>query len=269
VARLTIRRKSRLYGKVIVDGKTIARIGARSTVEIILQPGRHEILVRLGRVDSNTVQLDVVTDDEYELELGPIVPGWITLIPITIICLGALVQSRWAYAILVPVTFYAGPYLAFFAYLFRMRKRPFYLRDINSSGVSGSGCAPRCDRSWAPVSGFRLSMRSLMIAVAFLAVLLAIDVGLARWVRQVGYRAHAKYFAERAVPWRERQRTLEKDAAVFEGRGDDGLAAWARAQAAKAGARAAYYEDLNRKYTRAASERWRSVELDPPEPPFP
>lgn len=273
MAQLTIRRASQFVGllggyPIQVDGETVARISDGQAVTIELQPGRREIIAKRFGVRSNPVQIDVVPEGQYRLELGSRLSGWVSLFILGWPFFPRVTGWVWPSGIPLPVTFGVGPSLIVVIFVLRMGTRTLYLREEPGPTPLNFG-GTREDESPTSEPGMPFPIRLLMLAMAGLAVLLGIDVELARSYKQSHFRSRAAVSAQMAAFWRERQRSFEASAASSGSRGNNRAGASIRATAAKAGARAAYYEDLNRKYTRAASERWRSVEPDPPEPPFP
>lgn len=291
MAQLTFRRASQYAGKlvgysILVDGETVARIGDGKILTVEVAQGHHEILVKAGFAESNSVQVEVVPEGEYQFELGVRETAWAALLPPAGFGLNMLIERLRFLAIPLHVTLLFGPLLAAIAYLLYIGKRRLYLREVSRHGVSESGNAPGRDQLRAPGPGFRLSVRSLMLLVAFLAVLFAIDVEIARRTSRRRFARKVLHCKQMAAQYRRRQRNCEETAVNFDKLADAsravsnqamateaaGLAAYAasnRTMATQSAAVAAYYEELGRKYTRAASERRLFVEPDPPEPPDP
>jgi hypothetical protein len=106
-----------------------------------------------------------------------------------------------------------------------------------------------------------------MFAVAVVGIVLATAVTLSRYQRLQDFRRRADLHAQFEAVFRDTEQGQERTAAELKMRGMDG--SFMRQSAARSAARAEYHAALKRKYEQAAAGRWRSVEPDPPEPPWP
>jgi hypothetical protein len=261
--------------RILVDGTRVASVGAGMTAEIPLPPGRHQVTAHAHPFWSRAIEIDAGDEDTHHLavDYDPRVARWFWLsatLPFLIIFglffwdvshggARALADRRelWIFAfatsglpLMLVVHFLTDQYLA----LDRVPNldwiNPHYAALLKSRPLR-----------------WRISIRRLMFAVAVAGIVLGTAVTSSRYQRRRDFRKRADLHARSEALYRETEQGQERTAAELNKRALDG--SFMRQSAARSAARADYHAALKRKYEQAADGRWRSVEPDPPEPPWP
>lgn len=266
--------------EIIIDDARAAQFGARRILGIELPPGQHQIMARVGRMQSDVVPFEAGPDSERRFHLGTRLRTLHVAIASTppIWMIGAMVATRgdpdsfllalWpalvlsviAIAYSIYLTSHGGPWLF-------LTPLPASLQPVGVSGVPVNFVLRYSDLpppTLVPPVRLHFSLRGIMIAVAIVAVLLWLGVGGFRTFRQAQYRNNANMHAANEAVWRLNERRQNEIVHSLERMNLDSRSI--RKSAVRSAARADYHEAMRRKYERAAALGLLSVDPDPPEP---
>jgi len=71
--------------KIIVDGRTVARVGNGSEVAVTVEPGRHTVYMAIDWARSKSIEVDVAAEQTIHLECGPNVKPFLALVYATVL----------------------------------------------------------------------------------------------------------------------------------------------------------------------------------------
>jgi hypothetical protein len=250
---------------VLIDGEPAAPIGLGKTIAIELPPGPHQVRARINRVGSQPVALEPGPDETHRLAVGFNV-GFHKLITRSKI-LGSLPffaiiawdlfdahqlltnlrqpgpvlsQSDWKRAFMIPAGFLMV--LIPLAFRFLWPDEFLVVCEVPTPELTDQQIA---ELLRSHPSRLRITIRQMMIAVALLTLALWGSLENYRFTRASSFRTMARFHAHIEAVFRE----FERDS--------------------KAAAMADYHAAMKRKYEQAAARGVFSVEIDPPEPPWP
>ncbi len=245
------------------------------TAEIPLPPGRHQVTAQADSFRSRPIEIDAGDEVTHHLavDYDPRVAKWFllsALLPILVIFglffwevshggprAAADILELWIFA-------FANSGLPFTLVVMFLQDQYLALDQVPSLewiDPQDAGFLKSQPLRW------RITIRRLMFAVAVVAIVQGIAVTLSRYERRHSVQSRADLHARLEAVYRDTQQAQERTAAEFNQRGLNATSM--RQTAARSAARAEYHAALKRKYEQAAAGRRRSVEPDPPEPPWP
>ncbi len=247
---------------VFLDGRRVASLAEGMKAEIPLSPGRHDLSVRMGLIRSPVVPFEC--EPETRHEFGVVFQPFIQMsFARRFVLWLALIGPYFLWLYFYP-RFFPGPQQFWIDEFFT----PFVFllsfgmaMGLSIASESGRlslepGLDPADGQALTPeitARRGRLTLRSMMIAVAVLAVLLGLGVRQWRSARNAYYREEV---------YRHHNYELsDREAAEFHRASNN------PATAAMFAARADYHAAMARKYEDAWARGLTTVEPDPPPPP--
>jgi hypothetical protein len=240
---------------IVIDGDRGVSIQWGQTIGIELPSGRHEVAARIDWCGSHSVPIEAGPEEHHHVEVGSNLAGWhLVLFGFLTGCfLLALLSTGTGWGDVVLPALPVIPCVLAIALMTLLRNRYLYLQKIPTVDSTAEPDEVVCDREvrfseLAPVQPFRarFSIRWMMIAVAFLAIVFGAGVEGQRSRQQPLFRSRAEYHARKEARYREDE---ERSVRLALGREKRlGGAGEFRRQAAKAAAKADYHAAMRRRY---------------------
>ena len=265
--------------RILIDGDQVSSIGPGQTIQIDLPPGSHELTARIAWVGSQRVPIKGGPEATYHLIVGPnkhvlrlmvtaallltVLPVGLSLFaPADPQLVTRIIRSGWVSVLIIPVIILPG--LLPIAVLAFVRNHMLSFEASPSHDLQGQQVAELTRERPFRV---RMTIRGMMIAVAIVAIVFWAGIEGVRRGRGSYFLRKAELHARLEAINREAQQKINQIADGIDQKKGNSVAT--RAVANKYAQIADYHDAMRRKYQQAASQRWFSVDPDPPLPPPP